>query len=382
LSVAARWRLQTGGNSVEAPDCTGLFVHRSKTWGSTVMLQNHALRFLIVVCAVNGLICTVAPIIVLLRPDGPDEPVGRLIIAAAMIAASLTPVQCAALAVVLMPRVRALLVSRASRREIERVLRDASIRTVFQPIIDLQKGCVVGAEALTRFAEAPDRTSDMWFAAAHGVGYGLELEELALRSALIRAVGIPPSCYVALNASPSVLTSGRLIPLLEESGFPLDRVVVEITEHSSIADYKPVRAAREQLRERGVRVAVDDAGSGYASLRHVLELAPDLIKIDRSLISGVDADPVRGSMVAAVLMFALQSGASVVAEGVETVAELDVLRELGVEHAQGYLIARPSSDPHDWARWRAPLPTKPSGSRTSASSRRSSNRGSAAAPAA
>ncbi|MDQ1615255.1 MAG: hypothetical protein QOJ60_1194, partial [Actinomycetota bacterium] len=240
MSVAARWRLQTGGDSVEAPDCTGLFVHRSKTWGSTVMLQNHALRFLIVVCAVNGLICTVAPIIVLLRPDGPDEPVGRLIIAAAMIAASLTPVQCAALAVVLMPRVRALLVSRASRREIERVLRDASIRTVFQPIIDLQKGCVVGAEALTRFAEAPDRTSDMWFAAAHGVGYGLELEELALRSALIRAVGIPPSCYVALNASPSVLTSGRLIPLLEESGFPLDRVVVEITEHSSIADYKPV----------------------------------------------------------------------------------------------------------------------------------------------
>jgi EAL domain-containing protein (putative c-di-GMP-specific phosphodiesterase class I) len=170
--------------------------------------------------------------------------------------------------------------------------------------------------------------------------------------------------------------------LLEESGFPLDRVVVEITEHSSIADYKPVRAAREQLRERGVRVAVDDAGSGYASLRHVLELAPDLIKIDRSLISGVDADPVRGSMVAAVLMFALQSGASVVAEGVETVAELDVLRELGVEHAQGYLIARPSSDPHDWARWRAPLPTKPSRGRTSAPSLRSSNRGSAAAPAA
>jgi EAL domain-containing protein (putative c-di-GMP-specific phosphodiesterase class I) len=347
-----------------------------------VKQQSQALRFLIVVCAVNGLICTVAPIIVLLRPDGADEPVGRLIIVAAMIAASLTPVQCAALAVVLRPRVHALLVSRASRREIERVLRDVSIRTVFQPIIDLQRGSVVGAEALTRFPGAPDRTSDMWFAAAHGVGYGLELEELALRSALIRAVGIPSGCYVALNASPSVLTSGRLIPLLEESGFPLDRVVVEITEHWSIDDYEPVRAAREQLRGRGVRVAVDDAGSGYASLRHVLELAPDLIKIDRSLISGVDADPVRGSMVAAVLMFALQSGASVVAEGVETVAELDVLRQLGVEHAQGYLIARPSSDPHDWARWRVPLPTRPSPSGASLPAHRSSNRSSAPAPAA
>jgi EAL domain-containing protein (putative c-di-GMP-specific phosphodiesterase class I) len=96
--------------------------------------------------------------------------------------------------------------------------------------------------------------------------------------------------------------------------------------------------------------------AGYASLRHILVLAPDMIKIDRSLISGVDADPIRRSMVAAVLMFAMQSGAALVAEGVETQAELDTLRVLGVDHAQGYFIARPSISAHHWANWRAPAP--------------------------
>jgi EAL domain-containing protein (putative c-di-GMP-specific phosphodiesterase class I) len=139
----------------------------------------------------------------------------------------------------------------------------------------------------------------------------------------------------------------------------LNRIVVEVTEHTSIdEDDDSVLAAREHLWALGVRLAVDDAGAGYGSLRRILALAPDLIKIDRSLISGVDADPIRGSMVSAVVMFALQSGAALVAEGVETAAELDVLRVLAVDHAQGYFIARPSTDPADWATWRAPAPTE------------------------
>jgi EAL domain-containing protein (putative c-di-GMP-specific phosphodiesterase class I) len=197
----------------------------------------------------------------------------------------------------------------------------------------------------------------VWFATAHDVGYGMELEELALKRALARAFGLPADLYVALNVSPTLLASVRLIPLLQSSGFPLDRIVVEVTEHDDICDYTPVVAAREQLRAHGIRLAVDDAGAGYASLRHILALAPDLIKIDRSLISGVDADPIRGSMVAAVAMFALQSGASLVAEGVETTAELDALRGLGVDHAQGFLIARPSTNAQDWAHWKAPVAT-------------------------
>jgi EAL domain-containing protein (putative c-di-GMP-specific phosphodiesterase class I) len=166
-----------------------------------------------------------------------------------------------------------------------------------------------------------------------------------------RAFGLPNGCYVALNVSPSMLTSGRLVLLLHDSGFPLGRVVIEVTEHTSIDDYTQVVSARAQLKALGVRLAVDDAGAGYASLRHILALSPDLIKIDRSLISGVDTDPIRLSMVSAVAMFALQSGASLVAEGVETAGELDTLTSLSVDAAQGYYLARPSTDPNEWRRW-------------------------------
>jgi EAL domain-containing protein (putative c-di-GMP-specific phosphodiesterase class I) len=320
------------------------------------MLESRALRFLLVVGVMNGVVCTVAPSIVLLRSGGAEEPIGQLVLVLALAAVALTPIQAAALWIVVSPRVRALLASRTTRRLVEQILRAETIDTAFQPIIDVQLGRVVGAEALSRFTTKPARTPDVWFAAAESVGRGLDLEEVALRRALTRAFQLPQGCYVAVNASPGMLLSSRLLPVLQASGFPLNRIVVEVTEHTSIPDYGPVRAAREQLRVHGIRVAVDDAGAGYASLQHVLALATDMIKIDRSLISGVDADPIRASMVAAVVMFALQSGAALVAEGVETAAELDALRTLAVDHAQGYLIARPSTDPADWANWRAPTP--------------------------
>jgi EAL domain-containing protein (putative c-di-GMP-specific phosphodiesterase class I) len=323
-------------------------------FASGPMLESRALRFLLVVGLVNGVVCVVAPSIVLLRPGGAEAPVGHLVLMLAMAAVSLTPIQAAALWVVVSPRVRALLATRTTRRLVEQILREETIDTAFQPIIDVQLGRVVGAEALSRFTNEPARPPDAWFAAAESVGRGLALEEVALRRALTRAFQLPVGCYVAVNVSPGMLISSRLLPLLQGSGFPLDRIVVEVTEHASIPDYAPVRAAREQLRAHCIRLAVDDAGAGYASLQHILALAPDMIKIDRSLISGVDADPIHGSMVAAVVMFALQSGAALVAEGVETVGELDALRALAVDHAQGYLIARPSTDPADWANWRGP----------------------------
>ncbi len=318
------------------------------------MLESRALRFLLVVGLINGVVCVVAPGIVLLRPGGAEEPIGHLVLVLAMVAVALTPMQAAALWVVVSPRVRTLLASRRTRQLVEQILREETIDTAFQPIIDVQLGRVVGAEALSRFSTEPARSPDVWFAAAESVGRSLDLEEVALRRALTRSFGLPHGCYVALNASPAMLTSSRLLPLLQASGFPLDRIVVEITEHTSIPDYTTAVAAREQLKAHGIRLAVDDAGAGYASLQHILALAPDMIKIDRSLISGIDADPVRGSMVAAVVTFALQSGAALVAEGVETAAELDALRTLAVDHAQGYLIARPSTDPADWASWRVP----------------------------
>jgi EAL domain-containing protein (putative c-di-GMP-specific phosphodiesterase class I) len=318
------------------------------------MFESRALRFLIVVGVINGVVCTVAPSIILLRPGGAHAMVGHTVLVAAVIAVALTPIQALALWFVLRPRIRALLHARTTRRAVEQVLRDESINIAFQPIIDVQLGRVVGAEALSRFTTEPIRPPDLWFAAAESIGRGLDLEERALRKALTTAFGLPAGCYAALNVSPAMLTSVRLFPLLQASGFPLDRIVIEVTEHTSVVDYGLARAAREQLRAHGIRVAVDDAGAGYASLQHILALAPDMIKIDRSLISGVDADPIRGSMVAAVAMFALQSGAALVAEGVETAGEMEALRLLGVDHAQGYFIARPSTSPDDWANWRAP----------------------------
>jgi EAL domain-containing protein (putative c-di-GMP-specific phosphodiesterase class I) len=319
------------------------------------MLEHRALRLLLVLSVVNGLVCTVAPAFILLRPGGDKAPVGDFVWVAALIAVALTPVGGAALWVVLRPRLRALSESRRTRHLVARIVADETVDTAFQPIVDLRRGRVIGAEALSRFRIEPDRSPDAWFAAAHSVGQGLALEEVTLRRSLARAFGLPNGCYVAVNVSPSMLTSGRLVPLLHQSGFPLARVVIEVTEHTSIDDYTQVVSARAQLKSLGVRLAVDDAGAGYASLRHILALVPDLIKIDRSLISGVDTDPIRRSMVSAVAMFALQSGASLVAEGVETAGELEALRDLGIEHAQGFLIGRPSTDAHQWAEWRAPL---------------------------
>jgi EAL domain-containing protein (putative c-di-GMP-specific phosphodiesterase class I) len=319
------------------------------------MLEHRALRLLLVLSVVNGLVCTVAPAYILLRPGGNEAPVGDLVWIAAMIAVALTPVAGVALWLVLRPRLTAMRDSRRTRLVVARIVTEETVDTAFQPIVDLKRGRVMGAEALSRFPVEPARSPDAWFAAAHSVGQGLALEEVTLWRSLARAFGLPNGCYVALNVSPSMLTSGRLVPLLHQSGFPLARVVVEVTEHTSIEDYTQVVSARAELKDLGVRLAVDDAGAGYASLRHILALAPDLIKIDRSLISGVDTDPIRRSMVSAVAMFALQSGASLVAEGVETAGELEALRNLGIESAQGFLIGRPSTDAHQWAEWRAPL---------------------------
>src|SRR3954451_3473246 len=151
------------------------------------MLESRALRFLLCVGLVNGLVCTVAPGIVLFRPGGAGQPIGGLVFVLAMVAVALTPVQAAALWVVVSPRVRALLASRTTRRVVEQILREETIDTAFQPIIDVQRGRVVGAEALSRFTPEPARAPDEWFAAAAGVGRGLDLEEVALRRALTRA---------------------------------------------------------------------------------------------------------------------------------------------------------------------------------------------------
>ncbi len=214
---------------------------------------------------------------------------------------------------------------------------------VFQPILRLRDDTIIGVEALSRFATEPRRTPDVWFAEANEAGMGEMLELVALRRALQRARDLPDTLGIHVNISPNTVVSPDLARVLDT--FDPKRIVIEITEHEPVADYEPILRALAPLRAKGMKVAIDDAGAGYSSLRHVLMMRPDVVKLDISLTRGLDKDPVRHAMAAALAEFSRRTGTVIVAEGVETDAELAALRELGVTEVQGYLIARPQLVP-------------------------------------
>lgn len=238
------------------------------------------------------------------------------------------------------------------RRATHRLLQDEDLTIAFQPIVDLESGCVVGVEALSRFPTRPDVTPDVVFSEAWNADLGLELELLAVRRALEESRLLDPSIYVTVNVSPVVLANPAFVDALKASGVDLRRVVVEVTEHASVTDYTTLERPRQRLRDLGVRLAIDDAGAGYSSLRHIVTLSPDIIKIDRALVADLDKDRARRALVMAVVVYAVEIGPTlVVAEGVETEAELDALRSLAVDAAQGYLTGRPTTDHQDWFGW-------------------------------
>jgi PAS domain S-box-containing protein len=242
----------------------------------------------------------------------------------------------------------------ATRLAILRVIHGDAVIPAFQPIVALGERRMVGVEALSRFTIPDDRRGPQdWFTDAADVGLALELELHAVRLALQAAHSLPGHCYVSVNASPQTLASPALAALLGRSGMPLTRLVLELTEHSSVEDYDELRSALAPLREQGLRLAVDDAGAGYASFRHILALAADVIKLDRTLVYGIDADPARRALAAAVVRFAHDMGSIVIAEGIETDPELSALEQLGVDSAQGYLLGRPTTSPRDWLAWSA-----------------------------
>jgi len=224
----------------------------------------------------------------------------------------------------------------AVRQSIRRVIREAAFEPAFQPIVDIMRDEVVGYEALTRFNDGA--APDVRFAEAATVGLGVELELATLRRALEAADGLPPGPWLNLNTSPRlVVESKEFRDLVASSRADL---VLEVTEHAAVADYPAFRRAVELLGPR-VQMAVDDAGAGFASLRHILELRPAFVKLDRGLIAGIDTDEARRALVAGMRHFANTTGMRLIAEGVESKAELAVLRELDVHLAQGYLLGRP-----------------------------------------
>jgi EAL domain-containing protein (putative c-di-GMP-specific phosphodiesterase class I) len=218
------------------------------------------------------------------------------------------------------------------------------LTTALQPIVDLDSGRVLGVEALARFGDR--RPPEVHFAEAQSNGSKVDLELAAVRAGLERLAELPLGAYLTLNVSPQTATSPELHDILGTA--PAKRVVLELTEHDPVADYGELERGLSALRARGMRVAIDDAGAGFASMRHVLVLRPDVIKMDVSIIRGIDSDQQRREFVRALVSFARATGCTLVAEGIETQEELAAVRALGVAAGQGFWLGRPERAAGPW----------------------------------
>jgi len=215
------------------------------------------------------------------------------------------------------------------------------LRMDFQPIVDTDRGTVVGYESLARFSGPPDAGPDCWFALARAAGVGTELEAHALQIALDARSALPANCFLSVNVGPQALLSAPVAAVFAAAG-DLRGVVVEITEQTAVDNYCALSDAIAPVRAAGALLAVDDAGAGFASLKHITVLRPDFVKVDRDLIAGIDADETKAAVVEALGMFTSRLDSWLVAEGVETIAELDRLLSLRVPLAQGYGLGRPA----------------------------------------
>ncbi|PZU82291.1 MAG: diguanylate phosphodiesterase [Shinella sp.] len=235
----------------------------------------------------------------------------------------------------------------AEARILDALERDG-LGMVYQPIVSLDEGEVIGFEALARFPFTPSRPPNIWFAEAFEVGRGIDLELKAIRMGLEYVRRLPEGIYLALNASPATLIDPRFAELMRSQR--LERVVIEVTEHASIYDYDRLAAALAPLRALGMRLAVDDAGAGYASLRHILNLKPDIIKLDAELCRDIEEDPARRALAASLVSFTRDIRCTLVAEGVETAETLEALKALGIGAAQGFHVGRPmpAADIGEW----------------------------------
>lgn len=256
--------------------------------------------------------------------------------------ALLSPVASTELVHELTTRLRADEDAATERRERAERIQDAmegALRVVFQPIVDISNGRIAGVEALARFGTGAARTPDLWFADAAELGLRTALEAKAFQVAAAHLDRVPDGVFLSLNLSPETVV---------EEGFWTDmpdallrRLVIELTEHAPVSDYDALRTILAPLRSRGGMVAVDDAGAGFASLRHILLLSPDFIKIDASITQDLDKDRSKRALTKALISFANEIGGVVIAEGIEHEHDLEMLKSLGVGYGQGYLLGRP-----------------------------------------
>lgn len=218
----------------------------------------------------------------------------------------------------------------------------AGVTAVFQPLVHLATGAMMAVEALARFPTRPEGPQPV-FADAWTAGLGVELELKAVRTALRALDQLPADLRLGVNVSPATLTTPEFADAV--ASVPPGRLAVEITEHAAVEDYCALRVARDDLRARGIRLAIDDVGMGFSGLHHILESEPDTIKIDAAVVRNVDSSPAKAAMIEALVAFGRRMSVLVIAEGIETEAELTTLRTMGVTWGQGYHLARPSDLP-------------------------------------
>jgi len=225
------------------------------------------------------------------------------------------------------------------RFDMAALVRSGQFDTAFQPMVELDGGHVIGYEALTRFRDGigPEER----FAEAAGLGLGAELELATLKTAIEASSGLPHGTFLSVNVTPNLVLDSRdhLCDLVGRANRP---VVIELTEHDAVEDYPALRSAIREF-DPEVRVSIDDAGAGFASLRHVVMLEPDFVKLDRTWVTGIDTDPTRQAMVAGLSHFARTTGCDLVAEGIEVESERAALSELDVKFGQGFLLGRPAA---------------------------------------
>ncbi len=223
------------------------------------------------------------------------------------------------------------------------VLRSRTITPHYQPVVDTETGAIVGYEALARFATPHERGPAGWFLDASSVGLGTELEWLAATTSLEFLQNDPAGGFLAVNMSPAAILHLFHAKLCDEH--LCQRIVIELTEHVPIEDYAPLHRALSDMRMHGARLAADDLGAGYAGFRHLVSLSPDIIKLDISLVSGIHRSGSQRALASALVAFATDVGATVIAEGIENAEELVVLRDLGIPWGQGYYLGRPAPAP-------------------------------------
>ncbi len=236
----------------------------------------------------------------------------------------------------------------AAATRIDSALKGDALRMVLQPIVSLETGAPIKFEALSRFAGEPYRPPNLWYEEASAIGRQVDLEALSITKALALFKELPSDVTIGVNASPETIATGVLADIIRTAD--PHRVVVEVTEHDIVEDHDRLGVELDRLRSLGVRTAVDDVGAGFSGLVALLRMKPDILKLDIELIRDIDANPAKQALVAGMVHFAEQTGATTIAEGVETQAERATLRRLRVQHGQGYLFAKPMeiADANAW----------------------------------